>query len=124
LKVHKEQETRKVLVLRTSERAGELLKKTEMDEGAGKLCGYFGDRFVIENLGMEDAALGLEKLFGVPVVNETGRSEKFDLSVAARKGDLEGLKNGLGKEAGLVLVEEERPVEMLVVESQESGTGN
>jgi hypothetical protein len=37
---------------------------------------------------------------------------------------LEGLKNGLGKEAGLVLVEEERPVEMLVVESQESGTGN
>jgi uncharacterized protein (TIGR03435 family) len=124
LKVHKEQETRKVLVLRTSERAGELLNKTEMDEGAGKLCGYFGDRFVIENLGMEDAALGLEKLFGVPVVNETGRSEKFDLSVAARKGDLEGLKNGLGKEAGLVLVEEERPVEMLVVESQESGTGN
>jgi uncharacterized protein (TIGR03435 family) len=123
LKVHKEQETRKLLVLRTNENARELLKETELDGNTGKLCGYYRDRFVIQNLGMEDAALELEKLFGVPVLNESGRSEKFDVSVAAREGDLAGLKESLEKEAGLVLTEEEKPVEMLVVEDEESGTG-
>jgi hypothetical protein len=100
-----------------------LLKETELDGNTGKLCGYYRDRFVIQNLGMEDAALELEKLFGVPVLNESGRSEKFDVSVAAREGDLAGLKESLEKEAGLVLTEEEKPVEMLVVEDEESGTG-
>jgi hypothetical protein len=122
LNVHKEQETRKVLVLRTSETARELLKKTELDGETGKLCGYYGGRFVIQNLGMDDAALKLEKLFGVPVLNETGRSERFDVSVAAREGDLAGLKESLEKGAGLVLAEEERPIEMLVV-VVEDGSG-
>jgi len=123
LKVHKEHETRKVLIMRTNENARELLKETVLDENTGKLCGYDGDRFVIQNTGMGDVALKLEKLFGVPVLNETGRSERFEASVAAREGDLAGLKESLVKEAGLMLTEEEKKVEMLVVENEDSGTG-
>lgn len=123
VKVHKEQETRKVLVLRTNEDAHELLNETGLDENTGKLCGYDGARFVIQNVGMDDVVLKLEKLFGVPVLNETGRRGRFEASVAAREGDLAGLKESLVKEAGLVLTEEEKKVEMLVVENEDAGTG-
>ncbi|HWG20905.1 MAG TPA: redoxin family protein [Terracidiphilus sp.] len=123
VKVHKEQETRPVLVLSTDENAHGLLKKSELDPVAGKLCGYDADRFVIQNVGMQDAAQQLEKLFGVPVLNETGRNDRVDVSVAAREGDLQELKSSLEKWAGLVLKEEKRPVEMLVIEDEEPGTG-
>jgi uncharacterized protein (TIGR03435 family) len=105
-------------VLKTNEHARELLKVTEMEGNAGKLCGYYAGWFAIQNVGMEDAAQQLEKLFGVPVLNETGRSELFDVSVKAQEGDLAGLKESLEKEAGLSLIEEERPAEMLVVEKE------
>jgi uncharacterized protein (TIGR03435 family) len=121
LRVHEERETRNSLVLRTNEKARDLLKETELGENTGKLCGYYGDRFVIQNLGMDDAALKLEKLFGMPVLNETGRNGRFDVSVSARRGDLAGLTKNLEREAGLVLTEEEKPVEMLVVADEEPG---
>lgn len=121
---HKEQETRRVLVLRTTESAHALLKDTSLGPDAGKLCGYDGDRFVIQNVGLQDAAQELEKLFGIPVVNETAHDGRVEVSVAAREGDLPGLKEALAKQAGLALTEETRPVEMLVVEDEPDGTSN
>jgi thiol-disulfide isomerase/thioredoxin len=122
-KIHLETERRKVLVLETNDADHRLLKVSAMGDGAGKLCGYVGDEFVIQNLGLDYAAQKLESLFGVPVVNETGRSEIFDVSVKAKEGDLTGLRESLEKEAGLVLREEERLVQMVVVEPAETGSG-
>lgn len=124
VKAHQEQETRQVLVLKTTENARALLKDTSLGPDAGKLCGYDGGRFVIQNVGLQDAAQELEKLFGIPVVNETAHDGRVEVSVAAREGDLPGLKEALAKQAGLALTEETRPVEMLVVEDEPDGTSN
>jgi uncharacterized protein (TIGR03435 family) len=67
---------------------------------------------------MWDLAANLEGLLQIPVINQTGVANKFDIDLKWNPNDPQNnsLKQALLGQLGLELVPSREPIEMLVVE--------
>ena len=80
-------------------------------------AGYFTSK----NQQISNLARFLEDRFKIPVIDQTGLTKNYDIDLKWDESDyqhpnLDGLKEALSEDLGLVLISDNEPVEMLVVE--------
>ena len=75
-------------------------------------------QFSSVNTAISDLAINLEILLKIPVINESGITNKFDIDLEWNQNDPQhsSLKQALIDQLGLELVPTNMPIEMLVVE--------
>lgn len=117
LDVQSKTSTKNAYVLQATEVGKKLLTPTASTGGTGEW--YEKGKLKLINGSMDDLAAALEYALGVPVVNETDIKGSFDeeLDFPAKDG---GAANAeLLKVLGLKLIQEDRPIVMLVVTNRE-----
>jgi uncharacterized protein (TIGR03435 family) len=110
--------TKSAYVLKATEAGNKLLTPTAVTNGSW-MSQYWKGKFRLVNGSMDTLATGLEEMFGVPTVNETGIKGRFDAELEFPEKDTEAAKAALLKTLGLELIEADRPIQMLEVSSRD-----
>lgn len=105
-------ETQSVLVLKATERTKGLLIPTV---SSGSMYGYSQGKVHMVNGSMDALAGALETAFHQPVVNETAISGAYDAEVPIPQDDWNEGSKVLSRTLGLVLKQEDRPIQVLIV---------
>ena len=109
---HRENRELPVFVLRAMERA-------TVAPGPGNAGGHsrISDRDIqVNNSKVQAFADALSVVTGRPVFDETGIEGSFDFAVSWKPRDIGSLKEAVGKQLGMRLVEEKRSLEILVID--------
>jgi uncharacterized protein (TIGR03435 family) len=98
--------------------------------GMSLSTGLASDRASVEGVGVSIAAVAsfLEDRLETPVIDETGLTNRYDISLNWQqkswdKPNLEGLQQAVQEQLGLELIPEKRPVEVLVINQVEKREG-
>jgi uncharacterized protein (TIGR03435 family) len=116
LRVQTKTVTKRAYVLKVTEAGNMLLIPTAVTNGS-RMSMYWKGKFRLFGGSMDNLASGLEEMFEVPVVNETGIKGRFDAELEFPEKDEAAAKATLLKTLGLELIEVDRPIQMLELSS-------